>query len=117
MSEYVKDAGLVADCRKCCVKAEEDTIKYTSAILEVCPYRLNGLPAIKDFIDKHSTQYGKALRVSRTMGAYPKFILQQELGATKSVRIDQWKVEAMHEFLQSRLELGNTKKKAATALS
>jgi hypothetical protein len=51
------------------------------------------------------------------MGAYPKFILQQELGATKSVRIDQWKVEAMHEFLQSRLELGNTKKKAATALS
>jgi hypothetical protein len=33
-------AGLVADCRKCCVKAEEDTIKYTSAILEVCPYRL-----------------------------------------------------------------------------
>lgn len=78
----------------------------------------SGLPAIKDFIDKHSAQYGKALKVSQTMGAYPKFILKhKQLGATKSVRIDQWKVEAMHEFLQSRLELGSVKKKAATATS
>lgn len=40
MAEYVKDAELLADCKRCCVKAEEDTIKYTSATLEVCPFRL-----------------------------------------------------------------------------
>lgn len=33
-------ADLIADCKKCCVTAKEDTIKYTSALLEVCPFRL-----------------------------------------------------------------------------
>lgn len=78
----------------------------------------SGLPNIKDFIDKHSQQYGKALKISQTMGAYPKIVLKhKKTGATKSVRIDQWKVATIHEFLQGRLELGKGKKKAATATS
>jgi protein-arginine kinase activator protein McsA len=38
-------------------------------------------------------------------------------GATKSVRIDQWKVSTIHEFLQGKLDLSKSKKKAATATS
>jgi hypothetical protein len=30
---------LLADCKQCCVK-DESNIKYTTATLEVCPYRL-----------------------------------------------------------------------------
>jgi hypothetical protein len=78
----------------------------------------SGLPSIKDFIDKHSAQYGKALKVSETMGAYPKIILKhKKTGATKSVRIDQWKVSTIHEFLKGKLELSKGKNKAATATS
>lgn len=38
----------------------------------------SGLPAIQDFIDKHSKQYGKALKISESMGAYPKIILKHK---------------------------------------
>lgn len=38
-------------------------------------------------------------------------------GATKSVRIDQWKVATIHEFLQGKLDLSKSKKKAQTATS
>lgn len=33
-------AELLADCQRCCVKTADDTIKYSSATLEVCPFRL-----------------------------------------------------------------------------
>lgn len=38
-------------------------------------------------------------------------------GAAKSVRIDQWKVSTIHEFLQGKLDLSKSKKKAQTATS
>jgi hypothetical protein len=48
------------------------------------------------------------------MGAYPKIILKhKKTGAKKSVRIDQWKVSTIHEFLKGKLELSKGKKKAA----
>lgn len=78
----------------------------------------SGLPHIKDFIEKHTKKYGKALKVSHPINAYPKIILKhKKTGATKSVRIDQWKVPTIHEFLQGKLELSKGKKKAATATS
>lgn len=56
--------------------------------------------------------------MSHTINAYPKIILKhKKTGATKSVRIDQWKVPTIHEFLQGKLELSKGKKKAATATS
>jgi hypothetical protein len=39
MAEYVADEELVADCHSCCV-VDKDSVKYQSARLEVCPYRL-----------------------------------------------------------------------------
>lgn len=93
--EYVKDEGLVAECRSCCVAvaAGDDGTKYTSAKLVVCPFKLNGLPAIQDFIDKHAAQYGKALKVERLINSPPTLVLRHKAsGATKSVRIDMWKV-------------------------
>jgi hypothetical protein len=46
------------------------------------------------------------------MGAYPKIILKhKKTGATKSVRIDQWKVSTIHEFLKGKLELSKGKNK------
>jgi hypothetical protein len=43
--EIVKDADLAADCRACCVK-EAGSVRYTKAVLELCPYKRAGLPQV-----------------------------------------------------------------------
>lgn len=44
--EIVKNEPLVADCKACCVKGADD-VRYTQAVLEVCPYRKSGLPQVR----------------------------------------------------------------------
>lgn len=103
LEEYVRDEQIVAECKKCCVKsAAEQTLKFTSAFLEVCPYRLNGLPQIKDFIDKRSKKY-TSLEVNFKYGAYPRLILSGSEG-TDTVRIDNWRKESIEEYLQDKLQ-------------
>lgn len=36
----VATAELLSDCKQCCVKDDGGGVKYTSARLEVCPYKL-----------------------------------------------------------------------------
>ncbi|WIA37408.1 hypothetical protein OEZ86_014333 [Tetradesmus obliquus] len=104
LAEYVKDEELLADCKQCCVKDTQSNIKYTSATLEVCPYRLNGLPHIQDFIGKHAAQYKGSLKVMRRVNAYPKIILSNDKGDRTSVRIDNWRVPTIHDFLADKLQ-------------
>lgn len=104
LAEYVKDESLAADCKRCCVRDEQDAIKCAQVTLEVCPYRLNGLPHIQDFISKHMGPYKKQLSVVRSVGAYPKLICKAVGGERKSIRIDNWRVATLREFLDERLE-------------
>ncbi|KAF6249060.1 hypothetical protein COO60DRAFT_1583288 [Scenedesmus sp. NREL 46B-D3] len=112
MAEYVKDEELLADCKQCCVKDTQSNAKYASAVLEVCPYRLNvGLPHIQDFISKHAARYKSQLKVERRVNAYPKIILSNGTGDRTSVRIDNWRVATIHDFLADKLQqLAKTKK-------
>eukprot|EP00878_Enallax_costatus_P014975 GHUV01015679.1.p1 GENE.GHUV01015679.1~~GHUV01015679.1.p1 ORF type:complete len:151 (+),score=20.68 GHUV01015679.1:453-905(+) len=104
MAEYVKSEELVSDCRNCCVKDEGSNLKYTSAKLEVCPYRLSGLPHLQDFIEKHASKYKGQLKVVRSIGAYPKLVLtNKQTGNKASVRIDNWKVATIHDYLRDKL--------------
>lgn len=76
----------------------------------------SGLPSIQDFVDNHSQQYGKALKIVRTVGAYPSLTLShKKTGARTSVRIDQWKVPTIHEYLQGKLESYKGKNKVETS--
>jgi len=64
----------------------------------------SGLPAIQDFLAKHSERY-KNFKVRRIIGSYPKLILShKETGKRTSVRVDNWKVATFHEYLTNKLE-------------
>ncbi|KAF8058298.1 selenof [Scenedesmus sp. PABB004] len=100
MAEFVKDEELTADCKRCCVADADDAgAKYVSARLEVCPYRLNGLPHIKDFIDKHAARCKGQLKVIERVGSYPTLTLVGAGGEKKSALVDNWRVPTIHEFL------------------
>lgn len=110
MEEYVKDAELVADCKKCCTAEQKAAKKYTHARLEVCPYRLNGLPHIQAFLDKSAAAFKPALKVSKQFNAYPRLVLYNKEGGssssnkdTTSIRVDNWKAAEVEEYLRSML--------------
>ncbi|GFR39657.1 hypothetical protein Agub_g128 [Astrephomene gubernaculifera] len=102
LAEYVKDAELAEDCRKCCTK-DPVSKRYSKAELIVDQWRANALPQIKDFIDKKAKVYGKQLKVSYSPGAAPRLRLKGSAGS-ETVRIDNWKATHIAEFLNERLE-------------
>lgn len=77
--------------------------QYDSAILEICPYRMSGLPHIKDFVDKKAAQY-TSLKVLYKYGAYPRLTLMGPMGKD-TMRVDNWRGAAFEEFLRDRLLL------------
>lgn len=101
-SEFVHDEGLVADCKGCCVK-DAASVRYSKAVLELCPYKRSGLPQIADFIKKHAKSFGSRLTIRETIGAYPRLILSNDNGERSSIRIDNWKQATIIEYLRDKL--------------
>ncbi|GBF99050.1 hypothetical protein Rsub_11995 [Raphidocelis subcapitata] len=104
-SEIVKDAALAADCKACCTP-DEVAVKFSKALLEVCPYRVKSGGQIADFIKKHAKQFGAQLSVRERPGAYPRLVLTgggEGGGERSAVRIDNWKAATLVEYLRERL--------------
>ncbi|KAI8468328.1 MAG: thioredoxin-like protein [Monoraphidium minutum] len=113
MGEYVKDAALLADCKACCVKDAAD-VKYSKAVLELCPLKRAGLPQIEEFIKKHAKSFGASLSVKQYPGAYPKLVLSDKAsGARSSIRIDNWRSATIAEYLRDKLAAAGAAKPAA----
>lgn len=109
MAEYVKDEGLVGECRSCCAtESKSVSAKYHSAVIEVCKHRLRAYPHVQDFLEKKAEGFGSQLKVRHRFGAYPQLILKNEGGKTgETVRVDNWKVEHFQEFLADKLAQDN----------
>eukprot|EP00244_Chara_vulgaris_P005093 TRINITY_DN2035_c0_g2_i1.p1 TRINITY_DN2035_c0_g2~~TRINITY_DN2035_c0_g2_i1.p1 ORF type:complete len:170 (+),score=23.45 TRINITY_DN2035_c0_g2_i1:223-732(+) len=106
-AEFIKDAELEADCRRCCIEETEDSkskVKYAKATLEVCPGRVNFEPHLQAFIGSKAQNY-KQLTVKYRINSPPKIILKDESGnAKETMRIDNWKTEHIEHYLNERLK-------------
>lgn len=105
-STIVHDAELAADCNRCCVEETKDTgVIYDKAVLEVCPWHLQGLPMLREFIDKHSKSFPE-VSVKQMPGRPPTLKLRTKDGSQREeVRVDAWKTEHVLDFLKSKLKV------------
>eukprot|EP01025_Chloroclados_australasicus_P030232 TRINITY_DN30345_c0_g1_i1.p1 TRINITY_DN30345_c0_g1~~TRINITY_DN30345_c0_g1_i1.p1 ORF type:complete len:148 (-),score=15.99 TRINITY_DN30345_c0_g1_i1:388-831(-) len=103
LGEFVKHAELVKECESCCIQldtGDDSSVQYQSVVLEVCKYRLQGLPHIEEFVKNKAKKY-KFLKIRYSIGAAPKLILYSEAGKD-SIRIDNWKTEHVEEYLNDK---------------
>ncbi|PNH07822.1 selenoprotein [Tetrabaena socialis] len=112
--QFVKDAELEADCRRCCVKDTVTSKRFHKAELVVDQWRANTLPEIKQFIEKHAKSFAPALKVLYSQNSSPKLRLSGPDGS-EAVRIDNWKAASIAEFLKERLTPVAVTGSAATA--
>lgn len=103
LQQHVSDDALVQECRACCIDDKDDRQiqRFSSASLIVCPYRLKAYGQIKEFVDKHAKKH-KALTVKYLTNSSPKLVMKGKDGK-ESVRIDNWKIDTIKEYLAQRL--------------
>ncbi|GJP44001.1 hypothetical protein CLOM_g3396 [Closterium sp. NIES-68] len=114
LATFVKDAKLEAECRSCCVTDEDkSTQQYASAVLEVCMRRVQWMPVVSEFIETKATDYPN-LQVRYRINALPKLIMKDADGKSADViRIENWKLEHIEQFLKEKLTAGTTTSAAA----
>mmetsp|Transcript_7275 Transcript_7275/g.15889 ORF Transcript_7275/g.15889 Transcript_7275/m.15889 type:complete len:151 (-) Transcript_7275:967-1419(-) len=100
LATFVKDDELAEQCKSCCVR--EEIVKYTSAVLEICPHWLQVLPELQKFIDHKADSFKDVLKVQMQLNRPPKLKLKSK-EHSESVRIDSWKAAQLEEFLKERL--------------
>ena len=105
-ADFVRDASIIADCRACCVAdaAASDTPRAAAAVLELCSTRLRAFPHTETFVKKHVPAYGGRVTVRQRYGWPPRLVLLDDAGRPVGapVAIDQWKTEAIAEYLAGR---------------
>ncbi|GAQ81836.1 selenoprotein family protein [Klebsormidium nitens] len=106
-AEYVKDAELEADCRRCSIPDDGDDgskVVYASATLEVCNRKVRYYSAVSTFLEKHMKDHPK-LTLKHRSGSAPKLVMKDEDGEVQeTIRIDKWKTEHINEFLKQKLQ-------------
>lgn len=120
MATYVKDEGLVAECRQCCIRGKVggDT-KFSAAVLEADLNQVGAFPHIDGFLKKHADRYRPGLRIrDRYGGMLPRLLLSpQGGGAKQTVHIEGWKTEHIEEFLDDKLIQPTSDRVVGTASS
>eukprot|EP00243_Klebsormidium_subtile_P004026 TRINITY_DN17803_c0_g1_i1.p1 TRINITY_DN17803_c0_g1~~TRINITY_DN17803_c0_g1_i1.p1 ORF type:complete len:180 (+),score=19.82 TRINITY_DN17803_c0_g1_i1:25-540(+) len=106
-AEYVKDAELEADCRRCSIPDDGDDaskVVYASATLEVCSRKVRYYSAVSTFLEKHMKDHPK-LTLKHRSGSAPKLVMKDKDGKVQeTIRIDNWKTEHINEFLKQKLQ-------------
>jgi len=99
---------LEGECNACCEKdkAEDALVKYSSAILKVCGWKLGRFPQIKAFVneEKKDKKYAN-LEIEYARGAMPSLILKNDEGAeVETLAIDKWDTDTVREYLTQHLK-------------
>jgi len=82
-------------------------VKFSSATLKVCGWKLGRFPQIKAFInDEKKDQKFLNLKVEYARGASPTLILKDEDEAeVESLSLDKWDTDTVREYLLQHLRM------------
>jgi len=99
---------LEGECNSCCEKdeAEETVVKFASATLKVCSWKLGRFPQIKAFVnDEKKDQKFQNLKIEYARGVSPTLILKDEGGEeAETLPIDKWDTDTVREYLTHHLK-------------
>jgi len=99
---------LEGSCHACCEKdqVEDAVVKYASALLKVCGWKLGRFPQIKAFVTEEKKEHKYAnLVIEYARGASPTLILKDGEGEeVESLSIDKWDTDTIREYLTEHLQ-------------
>lgn len=103
-----KLSQLEKSCKQCCVSDgeadNESVVKYASATLEVCSWKLGRYPQVQAFIQSDRPSKYPNLRISYVRGKEPTLVLYDDSGAeVESLGIDKWTTDTVEEYLNQIL--------------
>jgi len=108
LSDHNLDTELFEECKSCCEKdqLEETLVKFASATLKVCGWKLGRFPQIKQFVnDEKSTPTFHNLNIEYARGAMPTLILMNETGEeVETLDLVKWDTETVREYLTKHLD-------------
>lgn len=107
LSAHNLDIELLEQCKSCCEKdqAEETLVKFASATLKVCGWKLGRFPQIKKFVnDEKSNPTFNNLDIEYARGAMPTLILKNEAGdEVETLDLEKWDTDTVREYLTRHL--------------
>lgn len=101
-----KLSHLEKSCKQCCIVDREDKEKkrYSSAVLEVCSWKLGRYPQVQAFIQSDRPSKYPNFRVQYARGKEPTLVLYDENNVEiESLGIDQWTTDTVEEYLNEVL--------------
>jgi len=96
-------------CNTCCTQeqVEETLVRFASAKLKVCGWKLGRFPQIKAFInDEKADRQFKNMNVEYARGASPTLILLDAEGTeVETLSLEKWDTDTVKEYLREHLVL------------
>jgi len=109
LAEYVKNGhAITSECEKCCTaEAEKDaSVRYSSAQLSVCSWKIARHPSVKSFIESKASTYGN-LEIKYARGADPvlKMIGASDGSEDTEMGIGNYEEDDIVEYLAQHLRV------------
>jgi len=102
------DLNVIKDnCYKCCQPETDEaaTKKYSSAVLEVCSWKLGRFPQVRAFIKSDRPNAFPNLSIKYVRGKDPTVVLYDEDDQVKeTLSVEKWDTDNIEEFFAEKLQ-------------